>query len=291
MAEPAVEGDELFLLAESSISFTWQGRRLHASVRRGGTGQPLLALAGFLAGGATFSPLVGQLRRRFELIIPELDFSGAADLITDSGRLADLLGALAGELVSGSARWLAQGEFALAALQLGLERPGLMEALVLLAPPLELTYRFRARHLGLLFAAGRRAWARQASLEPYRTARQLFGEVDPLLLHRTLIRRQARRLDNEPAAQAAAQLVGNSLKPSFRRQILQLVSRRAEQPQPFPAPLYILFGESDRHSSRRCRSLLARSFPGSQVATLPDAGWIPHLEQPQAVVDALFSVS
>ena len=154
MAEPTVEGDELFLLAESSVSFTWQGRRLHASVRRGGTGQPLVAIAGFLAGSATFSPLVAPLRRRFELIIPELDFSGAADLVTDTGRLADLLAALAAELGSGSAHWLAHGEFALGALQLGLERPGLMKALTLLAPPLELDYRFRVRHARLLFAVG-----------------------------------------------------------------------------------------------------------------------------------------
>ncbi len=59
--------------------------------------------------------------------------------------------------------------------------------------------------------------------------------------------------------------------------------------QSVEVPTLVLFGESDRIVTPAYGRAVAASIPGAQYATVPAAGHLPHLENPQATMDLLDS--
>ncbi len=54
-----------------------------------------------------------------------------------------------------------------------------------------------------------------------------------------------------------------------------------------PNPVAVIWGESDQIAPEPYGRAYASSFPNAQFQPIPDAGHLPHLEQPQRVLDAI----
>lgn len=258
---------------------TYTSRGLRLAYREAGAGPPVLLLHAFPLSGEMWAPQIEALAGAFRLIVPDLSGFGASqgdppgpdsicrmsDLAADAVALLDHLDA--GRAVVGG---LSMGGYAALALAEG-------------APE-----RLRGLVLADTRAGADTEEARQGRLE---TARRVLAEgtgflaatLPAKLLGRTTRERrpevvaQVERMIREasPAGVAAAQR-GMAWRPDRSRVLPRL-----------DVPVLILVGAEDEVTPPEESQAMEREVRGGELVTIPEAGHLASLEQPEPFNQAL----
>ncbi|ACZ40425.1 2-succinyl-6-hydroxy-2,4-cyclohexadiene-1-carboxylate synthase [Sphaerobacter thermophilus] len=256
------------------------GVRLH--VERGGDGPPLLLLHGFTGSAATWEPLLPALQAHFHTVAPDLIGHGRSDVPADPARyamdrcVADLV-ALLDALDIDRAAVLGYSMGGRTALHLALAAPERVSALVLegaspgIADPDERAARVAsdAALADRIEREGLQAFVDAWERLPLFASQQRLPEA-------TRARLRAQRLSHTPRGLA------NSLRGMGAGAMAPVHDRLGE----IAVPVLLIAGELDGKYVEISRAM-AGAMPQATVRIIPDAGHAPHLEQPEAFVEAV----
>lgn len=256
---------------------TWTSRGLRLAFREAGAGLPVLLLHAFPLSGEMWAPQLAALSGSFRLIVPDLSGLGASQGVPPDGacRMSDLAAdavALLEHLEVGRAvvAGLSMGGYAALALAEG-------------APE-----RLRGLVLADTRATADTEEARQSRLDVARRVLAegtdfLAGTLTPRLLGRTtrerrpdVVARVERMIREAPPAGVAAAQRGMAARPDRTRVLPRL-----------DVPVLILVGEEDELTPPEEARAMEREVRGGELVTLPEAGHLASLENPEAFNDAL----
>ena len=239
------------------------------AVERRGAGPRLALVHGFTQNGRCWGEVADDLARDHEVVLVDAPLHGrsssvAADLVETSHLLADAVG---------PATWLGYSRGGRACLHLALERPEVVEALVLLGATAGIDDEAaRAERVATDEVLARRLEDEglDAFLDHW-LALPLFGGLSPEAQHRDA------RLDNDAGALATS---------------LRLAGTGAQQPlwdrlHAVGAPVLVVAGELDERFVATGRRLVAGVGPRAELRLVPGAGHAAHLERPRTFLDVV----
>jgi 2-hydroxy-6-oxonona-2,4-dienedioate hydrolase len=244
-----------------------RARRVH--FWRGGKGRTLLLLQGGMAdAGFHWSPVRDELAKHYDVIAPDLPGFGRSQAISRANwkRLSHWLGGFLDQVKVDRAAIVGNSFGGSLARAFACERPSRATHLVCVNGGQFIRLPTIVR-LYLRTPMGALMWKRRNRDGMNAQAiRNVFA--DPNFLTDEQV---ARCIDSSPALFA----------------ILRgcLASRPPANPP--SAPTLILWGAEDRHTPLASAEALQRELPGTSLVTIPGAGHLPQLEQPDAFVAAL----
>lgn len=224
---------------------------------------------GFTQTRDCWGPVAGDLAADHEVVRLDAPLHGrSAGVVADLAQTADLLAEAAGR-----STWLGYSMGGRACLHLALDRPDVVDALVVLGATggLDDDVARAAR------VAADEALARELEdegLEPFLDrwlALPLFGGLSPEAQHRSA------RLENDPRALAASlRLAGTGAQAPLWERLHEI-----------DAPVLVLAGELDAKFTTTGERLASSIGSNAELRLVPGAGHAAHLEQPQAFLDVL----
>jgi len=232
---------------------------------------PLALVHGFTQTGRSWAPLVPALKERIgdhgDILTPDLPGHG-----TRSEVRADLWEAarLAGE-ECGRAAYVGYSMGGRVALHLGLERPDLVERLVLVSATggiEDAGARAARRREDEALAQSIEADGVDAFLERWLAA-PLFADLTP-----DAAGLEARRENSAAGLAAALRLMGTGTQEPLLRRLDELTM-----------PVLVVAGERDDKFTEQALHLGGWIGPTAQLALVPDAGHACHLENPDGFLD------
>ncbi len=238
-------------------------------VERRGAGPRLALVHGFSQNGRCWGEVADDLALDHEVVLPDAPLHGrsaavVADLVQTAHLLADDVG---------PATWLGYSMGGRACLHLALERPEVVEALVVLGATAGLDDEAaRAERVAADEVLARRL--EDEGLEAFLDrwlALPLFGGLSPEAQHRPA------RLDNDPLALATS---------------LRLAGTGAQQPlwdrlHLVEVPVLVVAGALDERFVATGERLVAAFGGDAELRLVPGAGHAAHLEQPQSFLDVV----
>jgi pimeloyl-ACP methyl ester carboxylesterase len=173
----------------------------------------------------------------------------------------------------------AHAESGLAGLLLALEDPSCLSGLAAIGSSLQLPAlaRLRGRAAGWTFFTER--LARRGFRDPQSAAAAMLDYADPAVLSRQEIRESARAWATLPGAQLRARVLNQTLSTDYRARINQALA--AAGGRPFPVPLALLYGASDRRAPPHQAEQLNRMFPGSELHLAERSSGSVQVERPE----------
>ncbi len=252
-------------------------------LRQSGTGPSILLLHGTGADSTSWEPIAPLLAPHWSLLAPDLPGHGASEPVSaDALTLPALVAAITGLLRTFQQRPVAIiGHSAGAAIALALTEslgqlpvvgiaPALSEPPAVLAGP--------ARWLGRALAGSDTAlrWLAHLGHQP-RTARLIFAQARATVSADRL--RHYTDLISQPAhLRAALTLMAEWRLASLEQTLPRLTS-----------PVLLLAGSRDPWYPPRIVQTFADRLPHAACATIPDAGHLPHEEQPARTAEMILT--
>ncbi len=248
-------------------------------VLEGGDGPPLLLLQGGIeCGGAYWAPVIARLAQRHRLVVPDVPGLGESEPLArlDAPAFAGWLAALVRETCREPPRLIAHSLDGSLAARFAARRGDLLRSLVVYAAPGIGPYRMP---LGLRVVA-MRFGLRPTERNAERFDRFAFFDFD-----------RARRRDPDWFAAFIAYTRLRAGVPHVKRtmgQLLKAGTKRVPDAElrRIELPAAILWGRHDRFVPLGLAEA-AGSRLGWPLHVVDDAGHAPHMEQPDAFLDAL----
>jgi len=274
-----------------SATLPRSGRRLFYYEAGSETLPALLLVHGLGDEADSFRHVIAPLAKRYRVIAPDLPGFGRSPL-PDRGRLnppalRDTLIELLDSLGIARAAVLGSSLGATLAQLVALERPALVERLVLVDGALAVRTRFRAgMFIMLLPGVGRRRYRRLShnldaayeSLRPYYAALDRLPAEDRDFLRQRVAERVLSATQQRAYVAVLRGLVGWMLS---RGRALAREATRLELPS-----LYI-WGAEDHIISLSVGETASREQPGARMEIIPNAGHLPHQERPSEFIRVL----
>ncbi|MBW2703111.1 MAG: alpha/beta hydrolase [Deltaproteobacteria bacterium] len=253
-----------------------------------GRGSEILLLHGLWSTPYSFRHLLRPLSEQFRVILPDL-FSPIRESQKsrpyDPAALAGLIDTII-KKTNLERPWLvAHGEAGLAGLWLALHQPERIAGLMIIGTAIKLPSSLRVRGWRLSRSGGVVRWAKRAFADPTKTALDMLDYADPAVASRQELRELARGWTHLPEALLRAQILTESLRPAFRKELLEKLT--AASGQTFPVPLKLVYGKADRVAVPEQGQALNRDFPGSEFMLSESSGGTVQIEQHQWLTAAI----
>ena len=248
--------------------------------RSSGQGADVLLLHGLWSCPLTFRHLLLSLREDYRLTLPDL-LSPAMDqeseLAYHPAALAQLISEIIESLELERPLLVAQGEAGLAGLTLALEQPESIRGLMCIGTATRLPSSLRMRGWRLSHGNGPERWAKRAVADPSKAALDMLDYADPAVLCRQDLRHLAHYWTRMPWALRRARILSDSLRPAFRKELLEKLA--AAKGSAFPVPLQLVYGQADRRATAEQGQKLNRDFPGSELLLAEGCAGAVQVEQ------------
>ncbi|MEQ9324435.1 MAG: alpha/beta hydrolase [Polyangiaceae bacterium] len=259
-----------------------------ASVRRHGSGPPLLLVHGLMTSGYSWRYALDALGARFTCYVPDLPGAGRTAPIAGDYRpvgLARWLSALIDGLAIRGCAAIGNSMGGYLAMQLALDDPSAMARLVNLHSP------------GLPLP---RLWLLSAALEAPGSAgllRWLVHRSPERWVHRNVhyndeshksleeAEEYGRPLATVDGVRAFRSYLRDTLSPQEMNDFGARLRRRRDAGRPFPVPLSLVYAESDPMVPPSVGRDLAALVPGAELVWLREASHFAHVDAPEAFVD------
>ncbi len=249
------------------------------AVLEGGEGPPMVLIHGGIeTGGVYFAPVISGLAESYRVVVPDVPGLGESEPVSrlDSGVFAEWLAALIRLTCDERPTLLAHSLDGSLAAGFATRHADLLRGLVLYGAPGIGPYRIP---LGLMMTAIRfnlrpsernnARFADWAFLDPARTRRRDSEWYDAFMAY-GLSRGRA-----DPVQRTMRELVKAGSKPISDTELHAI-----------DVPVALIWGSRDRMVPLRIAELASSKF-GWPLHVIDDAGHVPHIEQPEAFVDAL----
>lgn len=249
------------------------------AVLEGGEGPPMVLLHGGIeTGGVYWAPVISSLAERYRLVIPDVPGLGESAPLDqlDPGAFSDWLASLIRQTAEEQPTLIAHSLPGSLAARFAVHHGDLLRGLVLYGAPGVGPYRIP---LGLLVTAIR------FNLRPSERNNARFADWAFLDPDRT------RRQDAEWYDVFMAYGLSRGAVPHVKRTMRQLIKAGSKQItdaelRGIDVPVALLWGARDRMVPLRIGELASSRFEWP-LHLVDDAGHVPHIEQPEAFLDAL----
>ncbi len=260
--------------------------RTTVSVRRTGSGPPLVCVHGLMTSSYSFRYVLERLSKEHEVIVFDLPGAGrsdAPDVPYGPEELADFIGETLDALAVRGARVLGNSMGGYLCMWLALRRPEAMSRLVNLHSPGLATPRMHALELALRFIPGSGAIVdRLVRRDPERWAFRNVHYYDESLKSLEEAREYAAPLRTEAGRRAFGRYLGDTLKASTMRRF----ERALTATRPFPIPLMLVYARRDPMVPPSVGERLGRLVPEAPLVWLEAASHFAHVDAPDAFLDA-----
>jgi 2-hydroxymuconate-semialdehyde hydrolase len=249
------------------------------AVLEGGDGPPMVLLHGGIeTGGVYWAPVISSLAERYRLVVPDIAGLGESAPLDhlDPGAFSDWLAALIRQTCDERPTLIAHSLPGSLAARFAVHHADLLRELVLYGAPGVGPYRIP---LGLMVTAIR------FNMRPSERNNARFADWAFLDPDRT------RRRNAEWYDVFMAYGLSRGAVPHVKRTMRQLVKAGSKKItdadlQSIGVPVALLWGKRDRMVPRRIAELASAKFMWP-LQLVDDAGHVPHIEQPDAFLDAL----
>jgi len=277
-----------FLLPERSVTMnavTGSNSQIVLRYREVGSGNPILFLHDFSNSAYTFRHLIHPLSSRYRLFLPELLDPTGSQTLPDMNyrpeRLAEFVLQICQALEISRPLLVAQREVGLAAILTALFSPEKIRAVVAMSVPITLSRGSRLKGFFLRPKLISQLWAKQRFKRPQMAAMAFLQYEDPQCYCRQEIRQLSYPWSNWPSAKARAQIFSQSLHPGYREEFFQKIMEQVSPNRPFPIPLKLVYGKSDRRTPAEQGENLNRLLPGSELVVAEHCAGSMHVEDPE----------
>jgi 2-succinyl-6-hydroxy-2,4-cyclohexadiene-1-carboxylate synthase len=234
---------------------------------------PIVLLHGFTQTGASWAPIVAELRSRSPIIVPDAPGHGGSSHVTaDLWRTTDLLV----ETVGGPALWVGYSMGGRMALHVAVAHPDQVEGLVLISTTAGIDApeeREARRAADDVLAERIRSEGTEAFLD-FWLAQPLFSTLPSESAGREA------RLANTPDGLASSlRLAGTGSQEPLWDRLAHLKERSL--------PVLLIAGELDRKYSDEAARMASAIGPTARVVIVDGAGHACHLEHPEVVAAAI----
>jgi len=243
------------------------------STSSGSATRPIVLLHGFTQTGASWAPIVAELRSRAPIIVPDAPGHGGSSRVrADLWRTADLLV----ETVGRPALWVGYSMGGRMALHVALAHPDQVEGLVLISttPGIDSPEQRKARRAADDALAERIHTEGTEAFLDFWLAQPLFGTLPP-----DSARREARLANKEDGLASSLRLAGTGSQEPLWDRLAQLKKRSL--------PVLLIAGELDRKYSDEAARMASAIGPTARVVIVSGAGHACHLEHPRVVAAAI----
>lgn len=234
---------------------------------------PVVLLHGFTQTGASWAPIVGDLQRRFPIILPDAPGHGGSSAVrADLWRTADLLV----ETVGRPAVWAGYSMGGRMALHVALAHPEQVEGLVLISttPGIENPEEREARRAADHALAARAQTEGTETFLDWWLAQPLFGALSPERAGREA------RLANKPDGLASSlRLAGTGSQEPLWGRLAELRARSL--------PVLLIAGDLDHKYRDQAARMASAIGPSASILIVQGAGHACHLEYPHLVSKAI----
>ena len=256
------------------------------SVRRKGTGPPLVLVHGLMTSSYSFRYVIEPLAQHFEVIVFDLPGAGrsdAPDVPYDAEPMADLIGETFDALGLRAPRVIGNSMGGYLCMWLALRRPDAMRRLVNLHSPGLVTPRIDALELAMRWLAGsRRVVDRLVRRDPERWVFRNVHYCDESLKSREEAREYAAPLRTPEGRNAFTRYLGDTMKGSTMRRF----ARALAASRPFPIPLQLLYARRDPMVPPVVGERLAALVPEAEMTWLEQGSHFAHVDAPEAFLAA-----
>lgn len=280
---PFFETEELRVAVEAEGWSTTE-----ASVRRHGSGPPLLLVHGLMTSGYSWRYVLASLAERFTCYVPDLPGAGRTAPVAGDYRpvgLARWLSALIDALAIRGCAAIGNSMGGYLAMQLALDDPTAMARLVNLHSP-----GLPVPRLWLLSVAlqtpgtgGLLRWLVHRS--PERWAHRNVHYYDESLKSLEEAEEYGRPLATVDGVRAFGSYLRDTLSPRAMQDFGARLRRRREAERPFPVPLLLVYAESDPMVPPSVGRDLATLVPDAELVWLAEASHFAHVDAPEAFLE------
>ncbi len=246
-----------------------------ASPSSGSAIRPIVLLHGFTQTGASWGPMVAELRSRAPIIVPDAPgHGGSSQVRADLWRTADLLV----ETVGRPALWVGYSMGGRMALHVALAHPDQVEGLVLISttPGIDAPKEREARRAADDALAARIHTEGTEAFLDFWLAQPLFSTLPPETAGREA------RLANKPDGLASSlRLAGTGSQEPLWDRLAQLKERSL--------PVLLIAGALDRKYSDEAARMASAIGPTARALIVNGAGHACHLERPEVVAAAIIA--
>ena len=258
---------------------------IELSVRRAGSGPPLVLVHGFMTSSYSFRYVIEPLARDYEVIVFDLPGAGrsdAPDVPYPPDALADLIGEAMDKLGVTGSSVIGNSMGGYLAMRLALRRPDAMSRLVNLHSP------------GLATA---RMWALEAVLhlpltdplvdllvrrDPLRWAFRNVHYWDESLKSLEEAREYGGPLSTPEGRRAFIHYLGDTMRASHMREF----ERALDELERFPIPLLMVYARRDPMVPPVVGERLAKLLPDAEMVWLEEGSHFAHVDAPEAFLAA-----
>ncbi len=291
------EEHPFFLLPERRVAVSLPESRttFEVTYRQAGSGKTVLLLHGLWTSGYTFRSLIRPLGGRHRLVIPELVDPRGKHLLPDLDyrpqRLAELVLSIGAALKLERPVVVGHAESALAGVWLALRHPECMSALVTLGMTIQLPVLLKFKRWLVGPDRIMEKWANRGFQKPQTAALGMIDYADPAVVCRQEIRLLARHWSTWPAAKTSAKLLSETFDSAYRQDVLRTLSEHLQAGNPFPVPLKLVYGDSDRRAPLEQGKRLNRMIPGSELLVAEHSAGMMQVERPEWLASVIASAA
>ena len=256
------------------------------SVRRAGSGPPLVCVHGLMTSSYSFRYVLEPLGQRFEVIVFDLPGAGRSDAPNvpyGPEPMADLIAALMDELGVTGCPVVGNSMGGYLAMWLALRHPDAMSRLVNLHSPGLPTLRMRALGAALSLPGSRGIVDRLVRRDPERWAFRNVHYYDESLKSLEEAREYAGPLETPEGRRAFHRYLSDTLAVSpmraFERRLRALEGR-------FVVPLQLVYARRDPMVPPAIGERFAALLPEARMTWLEEGSHFAHVDAPEAFLDA-----
>ncbi len=255
------------------------------SVRRMGSGPPLVLVHGLMTSSYSFRYVLEPLAKTYEVIVFDLPGAGrseAPDVPYDAESMADLIGETMDELGVKGARVIGNSMGGYLCMWLALRRPDVMSRLVNLHSPGMATPRMDALEAALGWIPGApRIVDALVRRDPERWAFRNVHYYDESLKSREEAREYAAPLRTVEGRKAFTRYLRETLRASTMRRF----ERALRAARPFPVPLLLVYARHDPMVPPSVGARLAACVPDARLVWLERGSHFAHVDAPDAFLE------
>jgi pimeloyl-ACP methyl ester carboxylesterase len=134
-------------------------------------------------------------------------------------------------------------------------------------------------------------WANRGFQKPQIAAAGMIDYADPAVICRQEIRLLAHYWSTWPGARARAKILSETLTSAYRQEVMRTLSDHFQTGNPFPVPLKLVYGDSDRRAPLEHGRRLNRLIPGSELLVAEHSAGMMQVERPEWLASVIASAA
>jgi pimeloyl-ACP methyl ester carboxylesterase len=134
-------------------------------------------------------------------------------------------------------------------------------------------------------------WANKGFRQPQMAAVGMIDYADPAVICRQEIRLLSRYWSTWPGAKITAKILSETMTSAYRQEVMKSLAEHLQAGKPFPVPLKLVYGDSDRRAPPEHGRKLNRLITGSELLVAEHSAGMMQVERPEWLASVIASAA